>query len=219
MKEVKDVRPTPYPLMPGFEWVNVDISDPKELDDVYKLLYENYVEDDEGTFRFDYSRDFLKWALTPPGFVKDWIFGVRVSSNRRLVGFITGIPVNLVLDGKEVRVSEINFLCVHKKIRAQRLAPVLIKEVTRRVNLAGIWQAIYTAGRIIPTPFCDSRYFHRSLNPKKLIEIGFCGSPKRSSLSTQIKLYMLPEKPIHNFRPIKEPDVKQVRTLLNDYLK
>ena len=35
---------------------------------------------------------------------------------------------------------EINFLCVHKKLRTKRLAPVLIKEITRRVNLEGVWQ-------------------------------------------------------------------------------
>ena len=35
---------------------------------------------------------------------------------------------------------EINFLCVHKKLRSKRLAPVLIKEITRRVNLTGIFQ-------------------------------------------------------------------------------
>jgi len=35
---------------------------------------------------------------------------------------------------------EINFLCVHKKLRSKRLAPVLIKEITRRVNLHNIWQ-------------------------------------------------------------------------------
>ena len=33
---------------------------------------------------------------------------------------------------------EINYLCVHKKLRNKRLAPVLIKEITRRVNLQGI---------------------------------------------------------------------------------
>ena len=48
--------------------------------------------------------------------------------------------------------AEINFLCVHKKLRSKRLAPVLIKEVTRRVNLTGTWQAIYTAGVVIPKP-------------------------------------------------------------------
>jgi hypothetical protein len=34
-----------------------------------------------------------------------------------------------------IKAVEINFLCVHKKLRSKRLAPVLIKEVTRRVNL------------------------------------------------------------------------------------
>ena len=32
-----------------------------QLDEVYSLLYNNYVEDDDNMFRFDYSRDFLKW--------------------------------------------------------------------------------------------------------------------------------------------------------------
>ena len=48
--------------------------------------------------------------------------------------------------------SEINFLCVHKKLRKLRLAPVLIKEVTRRVNLKKVWQAVYTAGIVLPKP-------------------------------------------------------------------
>jgi len=30
-------------------------------------LAENYVEDDDSMFRFDYSIDFLRWALLPPG--------------------------------------------------------------------------------------------------------------------------------------------------------
>ena len=48
--------------------------------------------------------------------------------------------------------TEINFLCVHKKIRANRLAPVLIKEITRRVHIKNMWQAVYTAGIVVPTP-------------------------------------------------------------------
>lgn len=35
--------------------------------EVYTLLSENYVEDDDNMFRFDYSKEFLRWALTPPG--------------------------------------------------------------------------------------------------------------------------------------------------------
>ncbi|KAF9948557.1 glycylpeptide N-tetradecanoyltransferase, partial [Mortierella alpina] len=54
-------------------------------------------------------------------------------------------------------------------LRSKRLAPVLIKEVTRRTHLEGIFQAVYTAGVVLPKPMATCRYNHRSLNPKKLI--------------------------------------------------
>ena len=39
--------------MPGaFTWDTVDIMDPAQLDEVYHLLYENYVEDDDEMFRY-----------------------------------------------------------------------------------------------------------------------------------------------------------------------
>lgn len=47
------------------------------------------------------------------------------------------------ISDSSIKTVEINFLCVHKKLRAKRLAPVLIKEVTRRVNLMGVWQVPY----------------------------------------------------------------------------
>lgn len=43
------------------------------------------------------------------------------------------------LNKSTMMMAEINFLCVHKDLRAKRLAPVLIKEITRRVNLHNIW--------------------------------------------------------------------------------
>ena len=57
-----------------------------------------------------------------------------------------------------INASEVNFLCVHKKLRSKRLAPVLIKEVTRQCNLKGVFQALYTAGVLIPTPVSSCRY-------------------------------------------------------------
>lgn len=48
-----------------------------------------------------------------------------------------------------------------------------LQEITRRVNLQDIWQAAYTAGVVLPKPVASCRYWHRSLNPKKLIEVGF----------------------------------------------
>ena len=53
---------------------------------------------------------------------------------------------------------EINFLCVHKKLRSKRVAPVLIKEITRRVHQQGVFQAVYTAGVVLPKPVASCRY-------------------------------------------------------------
>ncbi len=65
--------------------------------------------------------------------------GVRISKTKKLYGFISGIPVRTIVQDKEIAMAEINYLCVHKKLREKRLAPVLIKEITRRVNLTNTW--------------------------------------------------------------------------------
>lgn len=88
---------------------------------------------------------------------------------------------------------EINFLCVHKKLRSKRVAPVLIKEITRRVNLEGVFQAIYTAGVLLPKPVSICRYWHRSLNPKKLVDVQFSSLHQRMTLQRMIRIYKLPE--------------------------
>lgn len=91
-KHIQEVCAEPYPLPASFVWDSVDMTDEKQVDEVYSLLSGNYVEDDDNMFRFDYSKAFLRWALMPPGFRKDWHVGVRTASNGKLVAFISGIP-------------------------------------------------------------------------------------------------------------------------------
>ena len=170
-------------------------------------------------FRFDYSVDFLRWALLPPAGNPRWIVGVRGGKKKRLFGLITGIPVRMMLNGRLVQCAEINFLCVHKDLRAKRLAPVLIKEITRRVNVCNIWQAVYTAGATIPTPIAGATYWHRSLNPKKLIDVHFSSKPANMSMAGYMKLHRLPTEPsIPSLRPMLEQDVAKVTQIINNYL-
>lgn len=219
-KTVAEVRKTPYDLPAGFMWSNCDMNDPATIDEAYTLLYENYVEDDDNLFRFDYSREFLQWALKPPGYIPDWHVGVRLSTGKKkLMGFITGVPADMSVYGTHKKMAEINYLCVHKKLRSKRLAPVLIKEITRRVNLTGVWQAVYTAGVVLPKPVARNRYYHRSLNPKKLIEIGFSHLQARMTLARTQKLYKLPTAPLTpGMRPLEKKDVPVACKLLNQYL-
>ena len=218
-KKVSDVPKEALPLPGGYNWCNVDLNDDAQAEEVYTLLTMNYVEDDDAMFRFDYSVPFLRWALLPPGQPAEWLVGVRGGKKQRLFGFIAGIPVSTVCNGKSVKMCEINFLCVHKDLRAKRLAPVLIKEVTRRVNLKNVWQAVYTAGITIPTPITAATYWHRSLNPKKLVEVGFSALPPGQPMARYIKLHKLPTKTsIPGLRPMKKSDVPRVHELLNAYL-
>lgn len=216
---LSEVKQEPYNLPNLYEWITCDIDSEEMCGEIYNLLSNNYVEDDENMFRFNYSKEFLRWALRPPGYFKNWHIGVRVRSSKKLVAFITGVPAKIRVRDNVVTMAEINFLCVHKKLRSKRLAPVMIKEVTRRVHLENIWQAAYTAGVVLPTPITTCQYWHRSLNPKKLIEVGFSRLGARMTMSRTIKLYKLPDSTVTpGFRKMKLHDVPAITRLLRNYL-
>lgn len=165
-----------------------------------------------------YTSDHVR-ALKSPGWRKEWHIGIRASGSRKLVAFISGVPVTLRVRSKEVKCSEVNFLCVHKKLRTKRLAPVLIREITRRCHVVGTWQAIYTAGVMLPTPISTCRYYHRSLDWAKLYEVGFSPLPPGSTKQRQIIRYKLPEHTqTPGVRPLTRRDIPTVKILLGRYL-
>lgn len=220
IKSIENVSKTSLTLPEGFEWVEIDLD---KLDEVRILLCENYVEDSDSKFRLNYSKEFLEWVLKPPGYHNDWNIGVSFANSDKssqLIAFISAIPTTVCIKGEIVKIVEINFLCIHKDFRKQRLAPILIEEITRRVNLAGIWQAVYTAGIVISKPVGKCQYYHRLINIKKLVNVGFSYIPKRQSLSGLIKANKLPDKIITpGFREAKLDDIPQICNLLKNYLK
>jgi glycylpeptide N-tetradecanoyltransferase len=214
------VPKVPAPLPEAYEWCELDLTNDDEIAEVYNLLTYHYVEDDNAQFRFNYSKSFLNWALKSPQWKPSWHIGVRAAKSRHLVATIFGIPTSLRVRSHVLSVVEINFLCVHKKLRSKRLAPTLIKEVTRRCHLEGVYQAIYTAGVILPTPVGSCRYFHRSLDWLKLFECGFSGLPPGSTKARMISRNQLP---VHTstpgLRPMTAADIDSVLDLLSRYLK
>ncbi|KAL8393194.1 hypothetical protein RB595_003118 [Gaeumannomyces hyphopodioides] len=219
VQKVEDIPKEPPKMMDGFEWSTPDLTDPTQAKEVYELLNGHYVEDDEAMFRFNYSTSVLKWAMMSPGWKKQWYVGVRATQSRKLVAFISAIPLHLRVRGNVLDCSEVNFICVHKKLRSKRLAPVLIKEVTRLINLEGIWQAIYTAGVVLPKPVSTCRYYHRALDWQKLYEVGFSPLPPNSKTQYQVRKYALPDKTAtKGLREMQDKDVGAVQALLKRYL-
>lgn len=136
---------------------------------------------------------------------------MRNSKSKKLLGFISGFPCKVIVNGNVVKMAEINFLCVNRKLRTKRMTPVLIKEVTRRVNLHGIWSAIYTSGEIFPTPFTEANYFHRTLNPKKNIETGFSSLAANETMAKYIKKMKIHE--MKDINLIGEPRLMESKDL------
>ncbi|KAH9945907.1 N-myristoyl transferase [Epithele typhae] len=214
-KPREEVRQDPYPLPKEFMWSTIDITEPAQLRELYELLSANYVEDDDASFRFQYSAEFLSWALMPPGFHKDWHVGVRVSSSKKLVAFISAVPIRVRVRENQFDACEVNFLCVHKKLRSKRLAPVLIKEVTRQCHLQG-------SGVLLPTPVSSCRYFHRCLNIPKLVDVRFTAVPSNMTMARMIRVHKVPDRPRlldHGLREMTDNDVPQVAELYARYMQ
>ena len=209
------------PLPEGYQWVELDLTSEEEIKEVYELLTYHYVEDDNAMFRFNYSKSFLNWALKSPDWKKSWHIGVRAKGpSQKLVASIFGIPTKLRIRENVLDVVEINFLCIHKKLRSKRLTPVLIKEITRRCHLVGIYQAIYTAGVLLPTPVGSCRYFHRSLDWLKLYEVNFSPLPPNSTKQRMIQRNKLPDRTsTEGWREMRDSDIDAVHSLLGKFLK
>lgn len=157
--------------------------------------------------------------MMSPGWDKKYHVGVRATQSRKLVAYISAIPAHIRIRGKEVLTSEVNFLCVHKKLRGKRLAPVLIKEITRISNLDGIWQGLHTGGIVLPRPVSTCRYYHRALNWQKLYECGFSPLPAGSKPQFQVRKYALPEAPsTKGLREMVEADLDKVKVLFDRYM-
>ena len=85
--------------------------------------------------------------------------------------------------------------------------------------MEGIYQAIYTAGVVIPSPVATCRYFHRTLDVEKLVKIGFSQLPSGVTKKQQVLKYKLPTKTsIPGLRSMEEKDIPQVKDLLMHYL-
>lgn len=219
--KLEDIPSEPAPLaVAGFEWSTLDVTSDADIADICVLMNGHYVEDADETLRFNYGTGILRWYLTCPGWKPQWSVGIRASQSRRLVAFISAVPVSLrVRDRTLDAAAEVNFICVHKKLRSKRLAPVLIREVTRLCNRERVWQAIYTASVVLPRPVSTCRYYHRALDWKKLYEVGFSHLPAGSKPQYQVQKYALPGRTsTKGWRAMEVKDVDAVHDLLSRFL-
>lgn len=77
-----------------------------------------------------------------------------------------------------------------------------------------------TAGVVLPVPVASCRHHHRSLDPKKLIEVEFSRLPPRMTMARMQRLFRLPEQTsLISLRPMTADDVPSAQKLLNKCLQ
>ena len=163
-----DISAEEYQLMMPNECRFKTLS-PKHLDEIYGLISNHYVTDEQNIIRLTYSKDFLYWYLKyiPPGFV------VGLVLKRKLVGVIMALFIDMVIYGKELRIPYVNFLCLQSKIRKLGLAPLMINEMKSRLLKNKMAYALFTGVNTVTKPFCKTNEFVVPLNYQKLKEVGF----------------------------------------------
>ena len=214
--DINNIRTSPYDLIDNFEWST--ITDDDDIKDLFYFLNKNYIKSEE--FIFNYNLNFLKWYLTFPNVNKDLFITVKLED--KIVGSIIGIPISIVSYDKNIKIVTINFLCVHRKIRNKYLAPLLIKEVTRRTNLMNIWQAIFTDEVNIGESFCISKYYHRILNLNNAIEAKFINVSENLSydnIDDSIKRSFNVDKAKYKFVLLKEEYLEEAYLLYKNFVK
>ena len=217
---IENIPKEPYTLPEGFEWKEINLNQVSDIDKLYEFLKSNYIEDESHLFGSDYSKDFLKWFLSPPEMNNDWLLSVvkedKIKNKKKIIGFISAIPTKLSINNNEIKMAKVCFLCVKKEFRKKRLTPVLIKEITRRINLKNIWQGIYKTFAYLPKAFTKSQYYYRVINLKKLLDVQYTYLPNnKMSLGNALKKYDLPDEPkISGFRKMEEKDLEQIYNLI-----
>src|SRR5699024_4582904 len=126
----------------------------------------------DSMFKLEYSKEFLIWQLKSPDTLPEWNIGLYV--DEQIIGFISAQKIQIRIKEEAPPTVIVNFLCLHKNHRNNRLAPMLITEIRKRANKHEIYKALFTSGTDLSFDFSSTRYYHRIIQKDTLVEKGFC---------------------------------------------
>lgn len=218
-ENTQDIQDTqePFKLPEEFQWVNLNMSTETDRTNVANFLDKYYVEDANHMFKLHYTSEFIDWMYNDSNHIG---LGITVKKNNLLVAFVCGKVVKMQVNKNKLDMVEVNFLCIHPKLRNKRLVPVLIKELTRQFNLKGYFYGSYTAGNYLPTPIFSTTYHHRPINIKKLMETGFTTLDKDTNMKNVKRALKLPESfIIKNFVKMESSHLDECFNLYNKYME
>ena len=150
-------------------------------------------------------------------FINDALIIVFFGKNEKIVGIIIGKFEHLIFKNNEpLKVSEVNFFCVHSKLRNLNMGPDIISVYTKELILQfNMSYAYYTIAHPIDAKaFCKKRMYHRCIGIDNLISGGFINTEVRDEYIQKYNTFSRNNTPKHKIYHFNNTKYDQIDILL-----
>ncbi len=139
------------------------------LDEIYYLINNHYICDNDNVTRLTFSKSFLYWYLKeiPSDFIIGLIYG------KKLIGLITCLIIELIVHGEKIKTPYINFLCIQRSLRHLKLSNILMDEMKRRILSKNIFYCFFCNDKKWACSFVQCASYVIPINYPKLHRIHF----------------------------------------------
>lgn len=198
-------------MLDPYTWIDFNLSDDNQIENVCTFLNKNYKINNKDNFRLYYTKDYLRWSLGTSGKI------IGIHSNGTIGGIIAASIRECQIFKTKLNIADINYFCIHSKLREKGLAEMFIDEITRRMCDENIIVGTFTTQRYIPTPICKIEFFHRPLNYEKLCQVNFLKPAKKIEHDNMVSAFMIRYKHKHKVIKINKKNMNDVYELFCRY--
>jgi hypothetical protein len=101
---IEDISKEPLELHKAYKWTTIDLNIKEELKELLDFISINFYDNPSKPVEF--TPEIFKWLVMPPNFFKDLIVGIKCVN--KLVACICGIPMDIIIFDKKVKLIQIN---------------------------------------------------------------------------------------------------------------
>lgn len=161
----------PKPInIEGYKIDVINTKNKKNIQNIAKLLNENYNIDD--SYRFNYDENYLNWSINTPyqhyniQSNNKWSLGIY--DKGILIAFINGKPIDLYFNNKNLPCFYVDYLCIDKKYRKHNLAQGIITQMANN-GFVDYFKLFIFKKELFPLPFkFVSKYNYYIIETKKI---------------------------------------------------
>lgn len=201
----------PIEMAKPYEWVVIDLLNDQQMDEVCNFLNKNYLTDPDNKFRLHYTKEYLRWSLGSNAEL------ITCQANGIIGGVISANIGEYQVFSKTIKMADINYFCIHRKLREKGLASKFIDEITRRMINKGVITGSFTTQRYVPSPICRVEFYHRPLNYEKLHKTKFVNLDTNSSFEVSVESFKITYKHKHKVTKMKKSHYDSVYKMLCEY--